>query len=372
MTRRRILLFAGTLVCLVSGVLHQPLGAQDARFRLRGPSFLSGRLGQTVTTTVACVVSSDVEMKVCGYEIGVRVQGANILDMSVDNTAGQVHGGDGFVQLTETVSDDSAVARVVLPGDECLELFSGHEAPLAELRLEVELGGALGAVAVGFVDGLSASGSVGAFTGPVFNTILVEDGQITPQLQELVVPLYEGEMFFRGDFNSDGKLDVSDAVSGLGHMFRGSAGPPCMDSADTNDDGRLDIADAVFVLEYQFGGGRAPPAPRFQCGPDPTADNPLCEKSAPCGTATVSWTPPSLNSDGTENRSLVGYRVYYDRRSRQSHGGDYLGVVDVGPVTTHTIHGLPLGRHYFTVTTYDHFGRESDFSVEKSKIIVAE
>ena len=213
---------------------------------------------------------------------------------------------------------------------------------------------------------------MGVFTGPVFNTLLVEDGEVAPELRELAVALHDGEMFFRGDFNADGKLDVSDAVSGLGHMFRGSAGPRCQDSADTNDDGRLDIADAVFVLEFQFGGGRPPPAPRFQCGLDLTFDGLDCDRSAPCGAATVSWVPSGLNSDGTENRNFAGYRLYFDRRSRQSHGGDYQGVRDVGPVTSHTLHGLPLGRHYFTVTTYDHFGRESDFSSEASKIIIAE
>ena len=369
---RRTCLFAGTFVCFFCGSLPQSLEAQDATFRLSGPTFLSGRPGQTASATIACVLQSSVQMEVCGYELGVRVQGARMVEMSVENTAGFVHGGVGFVQLAETISDDEAVARVILPADECLDVFPGQQLPLAEFRIETELGGALGAVAVGFANGLSASGSVGVFTGSVFNTILVEDGEVAPELRDLAVPLYHGGMFFRGDFNSDGKIDVSDAISGLGHMFRGSAGPRCTDSADTNDDGRLDIADGVFVLQFQFSGGRPPPFPHFECGPDLTLDGFDCDRSAPCGTVTVSWTPSGFNSDGTENRSFAGFRVYYDRRSRQQNGGDYQGVIDVGPVTTHTIHGLPLGRHYLTVTAYDGFGRESDFAVERSKIIVSE
>ncbi len=78
--------------------------------------------------------------------------------------------------------------------------------------------------------------------------------------------------FQRGDSNSDGGVNIADAVKTLSYLFAGGDDPLCMDSADANDDGSVNIADAVTVLGYLFSGVASLPEPFEKCGPDPTPD----------------------------------------------------------------------------------------------------
>ncbi len=89
-------------------------------------------------------------------------------------------------------------------------------------------------------------------------------------------------VFIRGDANADMRVDISDAVAVLRHLFGGAAAPPCMRSADANDDGEEDLADAVRILGYLFEHGPVLPAPYPRCGCDRTADALGCERYAPC------------------------------------------------------------------------------------------
>ena len=83
--------------------------------------------------------------------------------------------------------------------------------------------------------------------------------------------------------NGDDKLDISDAVFTLGHLFLGSpAQVPCEDALDANDDGNLDVSDAVYSLFSLFTDGTPPPAPYPDCGEDPTGDDVGCTTST-CG-----------------------------------------------------------------------------------------
>ncbi|MBI4600438.1 MAG: hypothetical protein HY721_00620 [Planctomycetes bacterium] len=97
-------------------------------------------------------------------------------------------------------------------------------------------------------------------------------------------PLPEPEPSFqRGDANSDGRLDLSDAVFELGWQFQGSRGPDCLDAADSNDDGQIDMSDPIFTLQYLFWAGREPPAPGpMTCGADASPDGLGCDASVPC------------------------------------------------------------------------------------------
>jgi len=81
--------------------------------------------------------------------------------------------------------------------------------------------------------------------------------------------------FLRGDTNSDGARDISDAVAVLRYLFAG-ASLGCLDAADVNDDGRLTIADPVALLGYLFGSGAPLPEPFEAPGPDPTDDSLDC------------------------------------------------------------------------------------------------
>jgi predicted outer membrane repeat protein len=88
--------------------------------------------------------------------------------------------------------------------------------------------------------------------------------------------------FLRGDANSDGRRDISDAGFGLNYLFLGGATPLCQESLDTDDSGSQDVSDAVYLLGNLFLGGPAPPEPAAQCGPDPTPDALGCASSPGC------------------------------------------------------------------------------------------
>ena len=79
--------------------------------------------------------------------------------------------------------------------------------------------------------------------------------------------------FRRGDSNTDGKVDMSDAVRTLMFLFAGGVALPCLDAGDSNDDGKLDLSDGIYTLNFLFAGGSAIPAPGpNECGLDSTAD----------------------------------------------------------------------------------------------------
>ncbi len=82
------------------------------------------------------------------------------------------------------------------------------------------------------------------------------------------------ELFYRGEINQDGSINVADAVYLLQHIFMAGPAPQCLDSVDTNDDGRMNVADAVYLLMWIFASGPDMPPPNNEvCGPDPTPDD---------------------------------------------------------------------------------------------------
>ena len=85
------------------------------------------------------------------------------------------------------------------------------------------------------------------------------------------------KLFHRGDSNRDERVDISDAVDVLGHLFLGTSSLPCEDAADANDDGEVNISDPVLVLNSLFLGSGPLPEPSGEKGQDPTSDGLLCE-----------------------------------------------------------------------------------------------
>ncbi len=97
------------------------------------------------------------------------------------------------------------------------------------------------------------------------------------------VELPKGPKFRRGDSNSDGRVDLSDAIFTLNYLFLGGEGPGCLDAADSDDSGSVDITDAIATLNYLFLGGPAPPDPGpAECGLDPTDDVLACVEQPGC------------------------------------------------------------------------------------------
>ncbi len=82
--------------------------------------------------------------------------------------------------------------------------------------------------------------------------------------------------FIRADANTDGAIDIADAIRVLGYLFT-HATLSCLDAGDSNDDGYIDIADAIYSLSYSFASGPAPKSPFPSCGLDPTADALGCD-----------------------------------------------------------------------------------------------
>ena len=92
------------------------------------------------------------------------------------------------------------------------------------------------------------------------------------------------ESFRRGDVNADGAVDLADPLGLLGVLFLDGELPPvCMKAADADDDGRLNLSDAVRILLHLFGGQGALPDPFEDCGVDPTPDGLSCESFEVCG-----------------------------------------------------------------------------------------
>jgi len=58
--------------------------------------------------------------------------------------------------------------------------------------------------------------------------------------------------FIRGDSNSNGDVDISDAIHLLDFLFAGGNAPRCIATADANASGDLDISDAISLLSYLF------------------------------------------------------------------------------------------------------------------------
>jgi hypothetical protein len=85
------------------------------------------------------------------------------------------------------------------------------------------------------------------------------------------------------------------------------------------------------------------------------------------GSVTLSWTPPTTNSDGTPLVDLAGYRIVYGQSSRQ-----YSSVLDIpaSSVTSAMIENLAPATWYFAVKAYTRAGVESDLSNEASKTIL--
>ena len=80
-----------------------------------------------------------------------------------------------------------------------------------------------------------------------------------------------------GDVDSDGRLDITDPIAVLEHLFRGSP-LGCVEAGNADDDSRVDITDAIRLLMFLFGNAAAPPdpgPPTSPCGHDRTWSTPF-------------------------------------------------------------------------------------------------
>jgi hypothetical protein len=84
------------------------------------------------------------------------------------------------------------------------------------------------------------------------------------------------------------------------------------------------------------------------------------------GSATLSWTPPTRNTDGSALTNLAGYRVYWGRAS-----GTYTQSVTLNNpgLATFVVEPLSSGTWYFATRAINSLGVESSLSNEATKTI---
>jgi hypothetical protein len=94
-----------------------------------------------------------------------------------------------------------------------------------------------------------------------------------------------GTRFLRGDSDSNGQVQLTDAIRVLNVLFLGLGEIDCLDAADSDDSGEVQLTDAIRILNVLFLGlGEIPPP--NECGLDPTDDaiDPGCASHSPCET----------------------------------------------------------------------------------------
>ncbi len=99
------------------------------------------------------------------------------------------------------------------------------------------------------------------------------DESDTRSLKGFVVEFEPAEKcFIRGDFNSDGKVNVSDVIQNLLFQFQGKSPPACQDAGDFDNNGALEITDPINLLSFIFLDTVSATAPYPNPGRDPEGD----------------------------------------------------------------------------------------------------
>jgi hypothetical protein len=86
----------------------------------------------------------------------------------------------------------------------------------------------------------------------------------------------------------------------------------------------------------------------------------------PAGSATLTWQPPALNTDGSPISDLAAFKVYWGTTQ-----GSYSQSTKIANAAarTHTVSGLAKGTWYFVVTALNSQGIESPHSNVWSKTV---
>lgn len=130
----------------------------------------------------------------------------------------------------------------------------------------------------------------------------------------------------------------------------------------TVTDGRTTASLSPFSIAVTAPVVAPAPAPT----PTPTPTPTPAPAPVTTGTATLSWMPPSQNTDGSTLADLAGYSVYYGTSA--TNLTTKIVVANAG-ATSFTVSNLASGTYYFGVTAYNTSGIESALSGIGSKTI---
>ena len=160
---------------------------------------------------------------------------------------------------TISVTSDAFGPNVSFWNDFCDEVAFNDNCPRgdADACLDIELG-------------------PGTYTVVVSSEVAAAAGAFSISVEVREVVKNPPDIFSRGDVDSSGLVNLTDAVQVLNYLFQAGVQPGCMETADTNNDAQVNLTDAVFLLNYLFLGGEPPPAPGppdfgSGCGADPDA-----------------------------------------------------------------------------------------------------
>lgn len=186
-------------------------------------------------------------------------------------------GGNGAGTLNE--DNDPVINVVCYATADGVTVSWSATTPVDSYVIEIDNGGEFGA------DVISLNGAEQGFQDPTFRPgvtgYLITPFSLGSELKSSACYIRRGEVegmvphFLRGDMNTNGLIDVGDAIEILQGIFSGGQ-IVCNDSADWNDDGKIDISDPICSLAYLFAGGVAPALPFPQCGSDPSFDSLNC------------------------------------------------------------------------------------------------
>lgn len=89
-------------------------------------------------------------------------------------------------------------------------------------------------------------------------------------------------------------------------------------------------------------------------------------QGASTGSATLSWTAPTQNEDGSALTDLAGYKLYWG-----TEPGSYPNsvTIDNPGITTYVVENLTAGTYEFVATAFNTSGVESRFSSSATKTV---
>lgn len=98
----------------------------------------------------------------------------------------------------------------------------------------------------------------------------------------------------------------------------------------------------------------------------------LLSFTAFAGEATLTWVPPTKNTDGTDYTNYGGFKIYYQLRDATT-GFEVVDLPDTtNTMTTYIVTGLVVGTWDFQMTAYNNAGMESAKTNTVSKVILAD
>jgi len=65
-------------------------------------------------------------------------------------------------------------------------------------------------------------------------------------------------VFFYGDANGDGVIDLGDVLYLINYLYKGGTAPDPLEAGDCNCDGVVDLGDVLYLISYLYKGGPAP------------------------------------------------------------------------------------------------------------------